>query len=80
MDGGFKMVIGLSDIFQVETQALLEGLNQIVRDNNRVADSLAREAQGGMKELFIHVNLLIYMRNLLEDDICRAMKILPAKD
>ncbi|PPD77632.1 hypothetical protein GOBAR_DD25454 [Gossypium barbadense] len=43
---------------KVEAQALLEGLNQIVRDNNRVANYLAREAQGDMKELFIHGEVL----------------------
>ncbi|MBA0744306.1 hypothetical protein Gogos_006938, partial [Gossypium gossypioides] len=53
---------------QVEIESDNAILISIVRDNNKMVDCLTREAQGGMEELFIHVDPPIYVRNLLEDD------------
>lgn len=51
-----------------------------MRNNNRVTECLAGEVQGDMDELFINVDPPIYARNLLEDNIFCAMKILTVED
>ncbi|MFQ6637446.1 hypothetical protein Gotur_013202 [Gossypium turneri] len=81
--GGFEMMIGLSNIFQVKAQALFEGLKfawaqgfcQVeIESDNSLLDCRHLE------RLFIHVNPVEYVRSLLEDDIHRAISTLMAED
>lgn len=45
-----------------------------------VTDYLPKEVQDDMEDLSIHVDPTIYVRNLFEDNIYRAMRILPDED
>ncbi|MBA0691916.1 hypothetical protein Goari_009517 [Gossypium aridum] len=53
---------------------------QILRDNNKVVDCIAKEARGEIEQLIIHVDPLKYVRSLLEDDIHRVMHTLIVED
>lgn len=48
-----------------------------MRDNNKVANNLTKEAQDDEEKLFVHMDPPIYVRKLLEDDIYRIMGSLP---
>lgn len=44
-------------------------LRHILRDNNKVADRIAKKVRGKMEQLIIHIDPPEYVKNLLEDDI-----------
>ncbi|MBA0612113.1 hypothetical protein Godav_012755, partial [Gossypium davidsonii] len=48
-------------------------LRDILKDSNKVIDRIVKKIKGGMKQFIIHVNLLTYVRNLLEEDDQRPM-------
>ncbi|MBA0592516.1 hypothetical protein Gorai_009497, partial [Gossypium raimondii] len=45
----------------------------ILRDINKVVDSIAKEAGGGIGDLIILIDLPSYLRSLLEENIQHAM-------
>lgn len=51
-----------------------------MRDNNKVADRIAKKARGEMKQLLIHVDPPEYVTSLLENDVHRERHILMAED
>ncbi|MBA0759873.1 hypothetical protein Gotri_022685, partial [Gossypium trilobum] len=91
--GVFEMVVGLSDFFQIEAWALLEGIMfawsqgyckvqfekmkfcTILRESNRVADCIAKEARGTIELLVIHNDQPNSIKHLLEDDILQVGRI-----
>ncbi|MBA0580826.1 hypothetical protein Gorai_023027 [Gossypium raimondii] len=101
--GVFEMVVGLSDFFQIEAWALLDGIKfawsqgyckvefesdnsplivdwemkfcTILRESNRVADCIAKEARSTMELLVIHNDPPNSIKHLLEDDILQVGRI-----
>lgn len=41
-------------------------LRHILRDSKKVVDHIDKEARSGMEQLIIHVDPLVYVRDLLE--------------
>ncbi|MFQ6624961.1 hypothetical protein Gotur_003606, partial [Gossypium turneri] len=82
--GGFEIVVGLVDIFQIEARALLEGLKfawakgyrrvEIENENDNsissdmVIDRVAKETLGEIDHLIIHEEPPKSVRGLLDDD------------
>ncbi|MBA0743120.1 hypothetical protein Gogos_005838 [Gossypium gossypioides] len=63
------MVVGLSDIFQIQARALIEGL----KESNSLVDCITKEARDEMQQLILHQEPPGIVRDLLDDDTHRAM-------
>ncbi|MBA0620728.1 hypothetical protein Godav_006414 [Gossypium davidsonii] len=82
-----KMEIGMTDIFQAAISKIGEvrmihdwssndwklKFRCILRDINKVVDSIAKEAGGGIGHLIVLIDLPSYLRSLLEENIQHAM-------